>query len=82
MQEKKCKNCLCFDKSKNLCNVNILLDEKKLKLPVFAEDNCHYLELGIPIQQIRMWEEEQADQTKKVKIEYPSDFFGQVDKLA
>ena len=54
MQEKKCKSCLCYDPKSGYCQVNILINEKKMKLPVFAEDNCHFLELGMNVEQIRM----------------------------
>ena len=46
MQEKKCKSCLCYDPKSGYCQVNILINEKKMKLPVFAEDNCHFHRLS------------------------------------
>jgi hypothetical protein len=80
MQEKKCKSCLCYDPKSGYCQVNILINEKKMKLPVFAEDNCHFLELGMDVEQIRMWEEGKDGEHKTIKIEYPVGFFGPEDK--
>ena len=77
----KCKNCRLFDKKNSSCKVSILIDGKKYNMPVDPEDNCHRLELDIPIEQVRWWVEdpESGEQTNKngiVKIEYPENFFG------
>jgi hypothetical protein len=74
--EKKCKNCLLFDKEKNLCKVAILIEGKKFNLPVDLNDNCHMDELQIPVEQIR-WFEEDKDNKKTIKIEYPENLFKQ-----
>ena len=68
--EKKCKNCLLFDKQNNLCKIAILIEGKKYNLPVDPDDNCHMDELKIPVEQIR-WFEEEKDNKKTIKIEYP-----------
>jgi hypothetical protein len=44
-------------------------------LPVNPNDKCHYVELGLPIEQVRFWEEEIKGK-KIVKMEYPENFFG------
>ena len=44
-------------------------------MPVNANDNCHYIELGVPVEQVRFWEEEIKGE-KVVKMEYPENFFG------
>lgn len=68
--EKICKNCLLFDKEKQICKVAILIEGKKYNLPVFPEDKCHLDELKIPVEQVR-WFEEENNNKKIVKIEYP-----------
>ena len=78
--EKKCNSCLCYDRETGFCQVNILINDKKLKLPVFPDDSCHYISLGVSVEQIRLWEEEKQNGEKVVKIEYPVGFFGSDDK--
>ena len=80
MQEKKCKTCFCFDSKTGFCQVNILVNDKKIKLPVFEEDNCHFIDLGIDVEQIRLWEEGKEEGEKTIKIEYPVGFFGPDNK--
>jgi len=75
MNNKKCKNCFCFDKDNKVCKVNILHEGKNVNMPVNANDNCHYIELGVPVEQVRFWEEEIKGK-KIVKMEYPENFFG------
>lgn len=49
-------------------------------MPVRPEDSCHMEDMGIEIQQVRWWVEdekgEKTDREGKVKIEYPEGFFG------
>lgn len=75
MQFKKCKNCLCYDKDKKVCKVSILHEGKNVNMPVNPNDNCHYIELGISVEQVRFWEEDIKGK-KIVKMEYPENFFG------
>jgi len=79
MQEKKCQNCLCYKKDDGYCQVNIIIHDKKFKMPVFESDNCHFLDIGVDINQVRLWEES-TDDGKCIKIEYPDDFFGSGNK--
>jgi len=44
-------------------------------MPVAASDDCHYIELGVSVEQVRFWEEE-AKGKNVVKMEYPENFFG------
>ncbi len=74
MKEPICKNCLLYDKQKGICKVAVLIDGKTLHLPVFADDLCHMDQLGIPVEQVRWFEDEKDN--NKVKIEYPEGFFG------
>ena len=60
------------------CKVAILIEGEHKNLPVFPEDFCHLEELQIPVDQVR-WFEENEDVKKKVKIEYPEDFFEKKD---
>ena len=71
MKEKKCKNCMLFNREKSECKVAFIIDGEETHLPVEPEDDCHFLELGIEVNQVRWFEED-----GKVKIEYPPDFFG------
>lgn len=80
-QIKKCGNCYLFDKEKEICKISILIDGKKYNMPVEANDNCHMLELDIPVEQVKWWVEdpnsgEKIDKNGIVKIEYPENFFG------
>ena len=45
----------------------------------FESDNCHFLDIGVDINQVRLWEES-TDDGKCIKIEYPDDFFGSGNK--
>lgn len=76
--EKICKNCRLFSPKEEMCGVAILLEGKKYHLPVSPQDNCHIEELGIEINQIRWWvEDEKGNPTNgngTVKIEYPENF--------
>ena len=78
-----CKNCLLFDGNRNQCKVAVLVEGNEYHLPVLPNDRCHMDELGIPVQQVRWWvEDEDGNPTKTdgtVKIEYPEGFFGKED---
>lgn len=81
MKEPICKNCLLFNRENETCNVAILIEGKKLHMPVNPNDHCHMDELGIPVEQVRWWVEdpstgEKTNQNGIVKIEYPEKFFG------
>lgn len=75
-----CGNCLLYDRDRGQCKVAILAEGKEYHLPVFPKDRCHMDELGIEVQQVRWWvEDDQGNPTKgngRVKIEYPEGFFG------
>jgi hypothetical protein len=75
MSKKKCKNCFCFDKKENVCKVNIIHEGKNVNMPVNPNDKCHYIELGVSVEQVRFWEEEIKGE-KIIKMEYPANFFG------
>lgn len=81
--EPKCKNCLLCDRERGLCKVAVLINGEQVHMPVFPEDNCHFDELGIPVEQVRWFVEdpETGKPAKKgvVKIEYPEGFFGKSD---
>ena len=74
MKEPLCKNCLLYDKSKGNCKVAVLINGKTLHLPVSPDDSCHMDQLGIPVEQVRWFQDE--NDNNKVKIEYPEGFFG------
>lgn len=77
--EKVCGNCLLYNNLKGECKTAILIEGKEYHMPVFPKDNCHMEELGIPVQQVRWWvEDEEGNPSEKgtVKIEYPKGFFG------
>lgn len=83
--EKKCKNCLLYDRAKGQCKVAILINGEEIHMPVSPEDNCHMDELNIPVEQVRWWVEDPktglpTDGKGKVKIEYPENFFGENNK--
>lgn len=77
--EKICGNCRLYNNEKGTCGVAILYEGKQYHMPVFPKDKCHMEELGIEINQVRWWvEDENGNQTSgngKVKIEYPENFF-------
>jgi hypothetical protein len=81
--EPLCKNCLLYDGHRGQCKVAVLVEGNEYHLPVLPNDKCHMDELGIPVQQVRWWvEDEDGNPTKKdgsVKIEYPEGFFGKED---
>ena len=79
--EKICSNCILYNHPKKECKVAVLIEGKEYHLPVSPKDKCHMDELNIPVQQVRWWvEDEQGNPTAgngKVKIEYPTSFFGE-----
>lgn len=78
--EKVCGNCRLYNNEKGNCGVAILIEGEQKYMPVFPSDNCHMDELGVEINQVRWWvEDEKGKQTEgngTVKIEYPEKFFG------
>jgi len=77
--KKICGNCLLYNNEKKECKVAILIEGTQYHMPVFPKDKCHMDELGIPIEQVRWWaEDENGNLSEKgtVKIEYPVGFFG------
>lgn len=79
--EPLCKNCLLYNPQKGHCKVAVLIEGKEHHLPVFPNDRCHMDELGIEVQQVRWWVEDEKGKPisgkGKVKIEYPEGFFGE-----
>lgn len=78
--DKICGNCRLYNSEKGMCSVVVLHEGNKYNIPVFPKDKCHIEELGIEINQIRWWvEDENGNKTNgngKVKIEYPENFYG------
>lgn len=72
---KKCGTCLLFDKNRQECRVAIIIEGKQIRLPVDAEDDCHFLDCGVEAEQIRCWVEDPLTKERVnngvVKIEYP-----------
>lgn len=81
--EPYCKNCLLYNHDKGECKVAILIAGVEHHLPVSPSDRCHMDELGIEVQQVRWWTEDNkgeiTDGNGTVKIEYPRNFFGKED---
>lgn len=78
--KKTCGNCLLYNNEKKECKVSILINGEEFHMPVFINDKCHMDDLGIPVQQVRWFvEDEDGKPSEKgiVKIEYPIDFFGE-----
>lgn len=77
--EEICGNCLLYNPNKGECKVAVLLEGKEYHMPVLPRDKCHMEELGIEIQQVRWFvEDEKGEPTAgngTVKIEYPEGFF-------
>lgn len=78
--EPVCGNCLLFDGGRMQCKVAILVEGREYHMPVSPKDRCHMDELGVPVQQVRWWVEDEKGQPTtgngQVKIEYPEGFFG------
>ena len=78
--EKICGNCLLYNQKKGECKVAVLIEGNEYHMPVFPKDKCHMEELGIEIQQVRWWVEDENGNSingnGKVKVEYPENFFG------
>jgi hypothetical protein len=86
-----CKNCKLFDPVNKRCNVVILHEGERIKLPVDAEDKCFFeQQFQDPktgewtdfneIKEVRFWtEDEDGKKTAgdgTVKMQYPEGFFG------
>jgi len=89
MDEKKeikkiCNNCLLYNRENSTCKVAILHEGKQYHMPVETGDSCHIEQLGIEINQVRWWVEDEngkpTDKNGTVKIEYPQGFFGKEEK--
>jgi hypothetical protein len=78
--QKICKNCRLFNKEKETCGVAILYEGRQYHMPVAPHDSCHMEELGIEVNQVRWWVEDETGNPTNgngvVKIEYPENFFG------
>jgi hypothetical protein len=78
--EKICGNCLLYNHEKRECKVAILVEGTEYHMPVHHKDKCHMDDLGIPVQQVRWWVEDEhgnpTDGNGTVKMEYPKGFFG------
>jgi len=53
--EQICENCSLYIKRNSTCGVNVLEDGEQYQLEVNAKDKCFWMELGIEINQIRIW---------------------------
>lgn len=86
-----CNNCKLFDPVNKRCNVVILHEGERIKLPVDAEDKCFFeQQFQDPktgewsdfneIKEVRFWtEDEDGEKTTgdgTVKMQYPVGFFG------
>lgn len=90
MVERICRTCKLFDPTKNECRVTILHEGEKINIPVDPQDPCFFEQKVInpdtkqeedfnEIQEVKMWVENdkgEKDVKGKVKIEYPTNFFG------
>jgi hypothetical protein len=79
-----------FDPVKSECKVVILLEGKRVNIPVDPKDNCFFEQKYFDpitnqeedfneIKEVKFWaEDEQGNKTDKgiVKMEYPEEFFG------
>jgi hypothetical protein len=78
--DKICNNCMLYNRKNSTCKVAVILNGEEHHMPVFPEDRCHMEELGIEIQQVRWWvEDDKGNPTEGngvVKMEYPKSFFG------
>jgi hypothetical protein len=78
--EEICGNCLLFDCIKDQCKIAVLVNGQEVHMPVQPKDKCHFDELGIKVEQVRWWVEDEKGKptqgTGTVKIEYPEGFFG------
>lgn len=75
-----CNNCRLYNREKGECKVAVLIDGNEYHMPVFPGDKCHMEQLGIEVQQVRWWVEDEDGKPTTgngvVKMEYPADFFG------
>lgn len=71
-----CGNCRLYNHNAGICKVNVQIGEEQFNMPVFPEDKCHMEELGIPIEEVRWWQEDPltgkpTDKDGVVKMEFP-----------
>lgn len=88
--ERICGNCRLFDPKSKRCNIVVLCEGKRYKIPVDAGDYCFFEEnyfdskkqecFAEEIKEVKFWVEnangEKTDGNGTVKIEYPEGFFG------
>jgi hypothetical protein len=86
-----CNNCRLYDARQGICRVVILMEGKRLNIPVDAKDRCFFENevegtngKFVPaedIKEVRFWVEnpitgEKTNGNGIVKMEYPEGFFG------
>jgi hypothetical protein len=90
-----CRNCKLFDPKRLECSVVILHEGQRLRLPVDATDVCFFeqeyfdptteaMENFNEIQEVKFWVEdekgEKTDGNGVVKMEFPTNFFGNLEE--
>ena len=91
--EQICKNCRLFNPARSVCSVWVLLEGRKVQVPVGENDPCFYEQPYFDpmtgeqdtfneIKEVRMWVEgkdgKRTDGNGTVKIEFPEGFFGEL----
>lgn len=77
-----CGNCRIYDPERGVCRVVVLLEGKRVNVPVDPQDACIMEDSGLidDIKEVRFWVEdekgEKTDGNGTVKIQYPEGFFG------
>lgn len=80
-----CKNCRLFDHHSRTCAVRLVNGTEVIRdVPVDPYDTCLWEDMGLAefIREVRFWVEdpttgEKTDGNGQVKIQYPSEFFGE-----
>jgi hypothetical protein len=76
--EKICNNCKLYDPQEGICRVVVLMEGRKVYLPVDPHESCFFGDEFIEdVKEIKFWVEnekgEKIDGNGIVKIEYPID---------
>ena len=73
-----CGNCRLYDHGNGQCQVSCMINGETYHMPVFPNDKCHMEALGIEVQEIRWWSEDETgkktDREGIVKMQYPTNF--------
>lgn len=75
--EKVCRNCSLYSKDHSVCGVTILNEGEHYEITTKPNDECVWEEMGIQVNQIRVWSD-----GKNGYIEYPKNLYDEKEQTS